>query len=166
MLGARCGSVARRLPVWFFLLCVVHMFFTGFLQVSLSKETKTHTSGWWENLNCPSERANLQPSTPSYIILLVWLAAGGRDTRTWCLLHTNKRSSVVRYARSISAPRWPSHDWSRVWNSSSNIHESRPALHHLCATSRAPGMRTRSRGRAIALRQWREAEQRKKLRKW
>lgn len=39
-----------------------------------------------------------------------------------------------------------SHDWSRVWNFHSNIHESRPALHHLCASSWVPGMRTRQNG--------------------
>lgn len=28
-----------------------------------------------------------------------------------------------------------SHDWNRVWNFYSNIHECRPALHHLCTSS-------------------------------
>lgn len=36
-----------------------------------------------------------------------------------------------------------SHDWNRVWNFYSNIHERRPALHHLCASSFVPGIRTR-----------------------
>lgn len=40
-----------------------------------------------------------------------------------------------------------SHNWNRVWNFCSNIHECRPALHHLCTSPLAAMQKNKARAK-------------------
>lgn len=153
---------ARRLWVWFSLMCL-HVLPMGFLP-------NTHQRHAHRVEGTPSIAPECEPSSSLLHLytrlFFTGLAVHDNSGCTWCpYTQTNAPLLFITLGQS-RLHTGLSHDWSRVWNFSSNIHESRPALHHLCATLRAPGRRARSRERATALWQRREAEQRKKLRKW